>query len=177
MLTTGIAFAAYTSSSAYATFGKSVSLNLAFNISGRAADNLANSNDFVAASSSNLVLGITSPNAFGTRYDVNYSSNEYIIEARNPIKEARFFLVFTLGNSGSITSKIDSLRLYGIIGKTFGDFNLTAPKQSDIFLRLDYRDVNILSRIYLGPGDRKIEIRSEGKDDKGVNNVSIQTIK
>lgn len=175
LLLIGIAFAPYTTSSAYSTFGKSVSLNLAFNISGRAADNLTNGNDFVAASSSTLVLGIAA-NAFGTRYDVNYSSDEYIIESRTPLRDARFFLAFTRGNSSAITSKLDSVKS-GIVGRTFGDFNLTIPRQFDIFLRLEYRDVNILNRMRLGPGSRKIEIRNEGMDDKEVTNVTLDVIR
>lgn len=163
-------------SPAYSTFGRSVSLNLAFNITSRTDDTLSSSNDYAASSTGNVVLGLVSPTAFGTRYDTGYSSNEYIIEMRKPLKEGRFFLVFTRGDPSALTSKIESLRVRGMAGRTFGDFNMTAPEKMDIFLRAEYRDVNILNRVYITPGNRKIAIKNEGVDDKGVTNVSIEAI-
>lgn len=171
----GVAFSAYSASSSYSAFGKAVSLNLAFNITGRTADNLTGANDYVAASSPDVALGITGARTFGTRYDVNYSSDEYIIELRKSLADSRFLLVFTAGNSTVISGRTESVK-YRLPARTFGDFNTTPQNEVGIFLRLEYRDVNLLGRVYLGPGSRKLEIKNEGRDDKGVTNVSIGVI-
>lgn len=171
------AFSAYVSSPLYSSFGKSVSLALAFNITGRTADNLSGSDDYVAAASPDAVLGIASPRTFGSRYDVNYSSDNYIIELRTPIEDSRFFMVFTPGNTTVISSKIESLKVSGILAKTFGDFRIVQPDALDIFFRANYNDVNILGRLQLGPGFRKIGIRNDGVDSKGVTNVTVELIK
>ncbi len=165
------------SSSSYSTFGKSVSLVLAFNITGRNSDNLSGSNDYVAAASPNAVLGITSSKTFGTRFDRNYSSDNYAIEMKTPLEDSRFFMVFTPGNSTVISNKIENLKINGILSKTFGDFHLVQPDALDIFLRVAYSDINILGRLQLGPGSRKIDIKNEGVDNKGITNITLGLIK
>jgi len=177
LLMVSTAFSAYVSSPSYSSFGKSVSLNLAFNITGRTADSISGSNDYVAAASPDAVLGIASPRAFGSRYDVNYSSDNYIIELRTPIEDSRFFMAFTPGNSTVISGKTESLKVSGILAKTFGDFRLVQPDALDVFFRVSYSDVNILGRLQLGPGFRRIGIRNDGVDSKGVTNVTIELIK
>lgn len=175
MLMAGMAFSAYVQSPSYNTLGRSVSISMSFNITGRTSDNLTGSNDFVAASSPNAVLALVST-GFGTRYDVDYSSDEYAIESRAPAGSARFFLVFAPGNSTVVSGKIESLKIKPLPGRTFGSRSITEPESREIFLRLEYRDVNILNRLRLGPGSRKIEIRNEGSSN-GITNVSIEALK
>lgn len=176
VLLAGTAFSAYVQSSLYPSFGKSVSLGLAFNITGRTTDNLSGSNDYVAAASPDAVLGIASPRAFGSRYDVNYSSDNYVIELRTPLEDSRFFLVFTPGNTTVITGRIESLKLQ-MPARTFGDLKILQPEAVDIFLRVDYSNVNILGRLQLGPGSRRISIKNDGTDKKGVTNVSMELVR
>ena len=154
----------------FPTFGRSVTMNLAFHIGdNKNDDTITYTDNYISSHDAGVVLALVSNAAFGTRF--SELSEDYLLEMRQPL-DNRFYLTFTKGNNQTIANKTK----YVIVPRTFGNLAMP-PGQFPLYLRLEYSDIDIINRVRWERGYREIIISNEGKNEKGQHIVSIELIK
>jgi len=161
----------------YTYYGSSVGMNLAFHIgTSKDDDSIAGSPNYIATSGSNVVVGLASSgHGFAANFSRNYSSSDMLITLKESADDNMFLLGFTKGDQSTIKNKLDYLGDKKVISKTFGDFSAQTPAGYPIFIRLDYDDADIDSRIAWS-GSGKLLIRNHGNTDRGIPNITIELI-
>jgi len=150
------------------SFGSSVTMNLVLHIGNSDDDDIITSSDsYIALEDSNKVIALLSKSAFGTRFE--HYANDYSLEIRQPLSENRFFLVFTKGDNKTITDKIEAID--DIPQNRFGDLIYIKPSVIQLFLRLEYYGINLISKARWISGARELLLRNDGK------NITIEVIR
>ncbi|MFH0832701.1 MAG: hypothetical protein V1900_03220 [Candidatus Aenigmatarchaeota archaeon] len=161
----------------FSTFGRSVTMNLAFHIADNKSDDIILINDsYVLAEDNGTVLALlSSGTVFGTR-NTSYNASENLFEAKQSL-DNRFLLVFTSGNNQTILSKLNLIGEKKIPAKTLGNLSYYSPSSFPLYLRLDYSDVDIISKLHWPSGAREIIIKNEGKNAQGLPKIGITVSK
>ncbi len=164
-------------SSASFAIGKTVQLNLALAI-GSKDDNITVGSSHVSAQDENVTLSIVSGGtALGTGNITAYSSTEYMLQVTQAAENNRFLVSFTNGTNQTIINKLNSLGSRKILPRTFGGLVSKIPENFMVFLRLEYDDIDIISRTRWSANPVRLLISNEGANDRGVTQVSITIVK
>ncbi|MBI2076719.1 MAG: hypothetical protein HYT72_05730 [Candidatus Aenigmarchaeota archaeon] len=175
--TTLAAFILVMLSSAAFGLGKTVQLNLAFSI-GAKDDNLTVGNGFVSAQDSNVTLSIVSSGTATSAGNITaYSATEYMLQLTQATDNNRFLIAFTNGTNQTIINKLNLLGSKKILSRAFGDLPAKIPESFFVFLRLEYDDVDIISRTRWSANPFQLIIRNEGLNDRGIAQVSMELVK
>lgn len=159
------------------SLGKTVQLNLAFSI-GAKDDNLTVGTDFVSAQDSSVTLSIVSSGTATSAGNITgYSSAEYMLQLTQATDSNRFLIGFTNGTNQTIINKLNLLGSKKILSKAFGDLPMKIPESFFVFLRLEYDYVDLISRTRWSANPFQLIIRNEGPNDRGITQVSIETVK
>lgn len=170
----------FTYSRAFAVYGRTATMNLAYHIgSSKSDDSILYSSNYISAEDNGDVLGLVSSggNTFGTNYNSSYSSGDYIISMDQSLEGNRFLIVLTNGTSSNIRDKMNMLGGKKILPKAFGFLSYAVPDGFPLFLKLHYDDVDITTKARWVAGAREIMIKNEGKNGQGVPKISIRVIK
>jgi hypothetical protein len=169
LLISQISFAV--TSPGFNAFGRSVTMNFAFHMgNSKNNDTLTYTDHYISSNDAGVVLALVANTAFGTAF--SELPDDYMLEMRQPLENNRFFLAFTKGDNQTIENKAN---ISGIIPKTFGELT-KLPTSFPVYLRLEYSNIDIISRIRWGPGSREIIIKNEG-DSGNMHRISIGLIK
>lgn len=159
------------------TLGKTVQLNLAFSI-GAKDDNLTVGAGFVSAQDSSVTLSIVSSGtAVSAANTTGYSATEYMLQLTQATDNNRFLIAFTNATNQTIINKLGLLGSKKILSKAFGDLPAKMPESFFVFLRLEYDDVDIISRTRWSANPFQLIIRNEGPNDRGIPQVSMELVK
>ena len=106
----------------------------------------------------NVVFAIIAKNS-GTRFAE--SGDIWTIESKQSLQNNRFFIGFTKGGSDAVIGKIQDIDRFEMIPKSIGV--LSALTSETIFLRLEYKDIDILDSLRI-PSQRDIIVENKGRD-------------
>ncbi|MFH1420799.1 MAG: hypothetical protein ABIG30_02420 [Candidatus Aenigmatarchaeota archaeon] len=111
---------------------------------------------FASAGNNSIVALIAVTDAqHNAQYDANVDGDSVLLGASQA--SGRFILIFTNANHGDIASKppVPST-------KYFGNVKVTVPGSSKTHVRLEYNDIDIVSRLFWGSGFHSLVIRNIG---------------
>lgn len=144
------------------SLGRTVQLNLAFSI-GTKDDNITVAGDYVSSQDANVVLAIVSSGTTtGTGNVTAYSSTEYLLQLTQSLENNRFLITFTNASNQTIADKLKLLGNKKILPKAFGNFVATATDNVFLFLRAEYDDVDITTRVRWGTAPVQLIIKNIG---------------
>ncbi len=156
------------------SIGRTVQMNLAFSI-GSKDDNITVANDFVSAQDSNVILAIVSSGTTTSTGNITaYSSTEYLLQLTQALENNRFLITFTNASNQSIADKLKLLGNKKILPKTFGSLAAAIPDSMFLFLRLEYDDADITSRVRWGAAPVQLIIKNNGGTPP---QISIEMVK
>jgi hypothetical protein len=151
---------------------KTVTMNLAFSFNGSKADIIrANGTSylgtttqertfdtlgkkFLSAESGASVIGLVfaGKEFVSAQLNTSYSGTAYMLGMSQDEIDNRFLIAFTKGAWGNIDSKAQDAEDYGFVSGAFGDITFTIPEKFPFFVRLEYRNVDLLNRtVFRGP--------------------------
>jgi len=161
----------------YTTYGNTIEMNLVFHIgSGKADDVIYGANNYVAAAGDNVVLGFASSGlSLDSNFSKNHSAANYLITLKQSQEDNLFLLAFTDGNQNTIKGKLGQLGDKKVLPKTFGSLSMPEALSYPIFVRLDYDDADIDSRVGWS-GSGQVRIRNRGKTSTGLPNITIEVV-
>ena len=157
--------------------GNSVTMNFAFHIGSSKDDDIITYYDnYVSSHDDNVVLALVfADSVFGTQINSSYSANDYIIRMRQPSDDNRFLIVFTTGSNQTIADKVDKIS-NGVLSKTFGSLTAKKPGTISTFMRLEYTDIDLISRVRWAKGENELVIKNEGLNNQGNSIVSMELV-
>ncbi len=168
----------YTGSIAY--FGRSVSMNFAFNIGGDKLDDTIKRSQRYAISS-DVALGtvfaavFSGSSPFTSTENGAYSASENMLGLIQSAKDNRFIITYTKGSDATITSRAPELGGGAIPSKTFHNYAELKPDTFRIYMILQYTTLHLTgSPSWKGTG--KLLIKNNGKDADGLGNISIEVV-
>lgn len=158
---------------------RKATMNLAYHIgSSKSDDSIVSSGNYISTEEGSIVLGIASSgNAPSTSNVTGYSADDYLISMDQSLGSNRFLIVFTNGTSSNIRDKMNLLGDKRILPKAFGILSYAVPENFPLFLKLQYDDVDIITKTRWVVGAREIIVKNEGKNSQGVPKISIRVIK
>ncbi|MBI3190090.1 hypothetical protein HYZ41_00125 [archaeon] len=109
---------------------------------------------FISAERGTSVLGLVFAGSefINVKLNTSYSATAYMLGMSQDEINNRFLLAFTTGVWGNIDSKTSDVESFGYISKVFGDVTFTQPETFPFFIKLEYRNVDLLNRtIFRGP--------------------------
>jgi len=74
-----------------------------------------------------------------------------------------------------LIDKINSL--IGLPARVLGNIAIPAANILPLFIRLEYSDIDITSDTRVPAGSHEIRLRNEGKNERGVQKISVGLIK
>jgi hypothetical protein len=169
---------------------RSVTLNLAFNITDK--DNIIRVNDtdynatqpaaltfltlekkFISAEKNGKVLSLVfaGRDFLSVFFNTTYSTNHYLIQMKQGDNENRFLLAFTNGTWRDIDDKAGSVEEARFLAKTFGALSFAVPNSFSFFLRLENDMIDIANSLRFD-GSTKLLLRNRGE----VNSLTNVTI-
>ncbi len=152
---------------------RTVALNLAFNIADE-NDSVSRGNDYISSERNNFVVAIVSSSKTFAVSNHSYSATQYMLRMNQTLEDNRFLITLTNGTNQTIREKLDALGNRKILGTTFGTYTEPAISQFPLFIRLQYEDINILTRIR-SAGNTRLIMRNEGKED-GLTKIALEVV-
>ena len=162
----------YTIESPLISASRTVTMNLAFNITD-VNDGISRGSDYISSERNGTVLAIVSSSKTFSTSNHSYSATQYLLRMNQSL-ENRFLLVVAAGTNQTVRENLAALGGRKIPGKTFGVYSEPSVGQFPLFLRLQYEDINILNRIRF-VGSTKLIIRNEGKED-GLTKIAFEVV-
>ena len=167
-----INFTFFISSDKYKSFvGRSITTRFSVAIGGNIdGDYVSIENSFITQEEegNNVIFAISGKNT-GNRFSA-VNPTLWTIESKQPMQNNKMFIGFTKGGSGDVINKIDEVNRFNMISKTIGTLNSLISER--VFLRLEYKDVDILDSLRI-PSQRDIIIENKGRDNSltkiGIN--------
>ena len=159
------------------TFGRSVTMNLAFAIGNKSKDVLQFSSNYSASENfrNGTVVGIVASGsrAFTGRINNSYSAAANSIAVLQSADKDKFLLVITNGSLSEISSKIGFLGNGRVLGSAFGVMQRTSATSFPLYIVAEYDDIDIgNSTAFSGAGE--LLLRSWGPVPDGRANVTLE---
>lgn len=170
----------FTYSKEYAVYGRTATMNLAYHIGdSKNNDGIFYSSNYISSEDNGIVFGMASSgkNTFSASYNGNYSSSDYLISMDQSLEKNMFLIVFTNGTSANIRDKMSLLGDRKIPVKLFGFLTYSLPGSFPLFLKLQYNDIDIISKTRWVAGARELVIKNEGRNGQGVPKISIKVVR
>jgi len=157
---------------AFSDFGRSVTSTLSFFIGDSKSGDVVSLNKNYALAEDSGSVGIASKSSFGTRLvsDPVYD----ILQLRQPLDSARF-IIFSTGTSNSSFSSFYPSSPE-IPRKTIADRQPFPVEKTEVFVRLVYREIDLISPGRWVSGLMSLRFVNEGKSYQGSDRVSIDLV-
>jgi hypothetical protein len=176
-----------------AASARSVTMNAAFNISGK--DNIIHVNGtdynatqnnaatftnldkkFISSEKNSKVFAIVFAGSqfLDAYFNTTYSANEYLLAMSQDDYNNRFLIAFTNGTYSNIDSKAKDVEGFHMLSKLFGDLAFSVPNSFSFFLRLEYSDVDLYGRKRFD-GPTKLLVKNSGKVGS-IYNITLDVI-
>ncbi len=160
-------------SSGYNILGRNILLNFAIRIGSTKNENITVLDNIISAHDGSLAFAIVSANnKFGTALNSSYSSTENLLQVKQGMENNRFLIVFANASNETIHDRLSFIKDRKFPGKTFGTYIEPSVGQFPLYIRLQYEDLNIISRVRF-VGSTKLIIRNEGRAD-GRTKIALE---
>lgn len=188
MICSVLAFLMLVSAAAYA---RSVTMSLAFNITNK--DNIIRANDtlyntiatnattmsnvkkFISSERNGTLAGLVfaGTDFLSISLNTTYSANHYLMQLSQDDNSNRFIIPVANGTWESIDARLGDIDRTKIMGSAFGNIFYAVPKAFDFFIRLEYRNVDIINNVRFD-GSTSFFMKNAGKSGKlSMINVSV----
>ena len=104
--------------------------------------------------------------------NTTYSSTDYLLQMTQDSEDNGLLFAFTKGRWSDIDDDVLSVKT--ILGTMFGVLSYTKPSSFVHFLRLEFTDINLTSKLKWGSGAYRLYISNQGDDARGNPKVSME---
>jgi len=108
-------------------------------------------------------------------FNTTYSASEYLLFMTQDDNENRFLITFTNGTFANIESKAKDAEMFRTISRIFGNMLVPVPGAFSLFLRLEYRDIDLSDTTRFN-GPTRLLIRNLGKSGNR-NKLALNVIR
>lgn len=98
---------------------------------------------------------------------------DYSISMKQSGDDNRFIIVFTNGTYQNIDDKYESVDR--LLSTSFG-YEIKKSVNYPLFLQIQYNTIDIINSA-MWQGQKTIQVRNEGKNDRGITQVSVRAVK
>lgn len=115
-------------------------------------------------------------NLLSVRLNSSYNSTHYLFQITQDSSDNRFLVAATNGTYNDVEDKLDMISVTRMVASTFGRFAVTIPVSFPIFIRLEYKNIDIDKRAFWS-GVSQLRIINRGLTGRNIPNVTIEAVR
>ncbi|MEK6888412.1 MAG: LamG domain-containing protein [Candidatus Aenigmatarchaeota archaeon] len=135
------------------------------------------SKKYISSSQRNTTTAFVSAGTLlHARMNNTHNTTHYLFQMTQSGDDNRFLFAVTNGSYTDVENKLSMVEAFRMVSSTFGNFITTAPTVFPLFIRLEYTNIDLDSRIdWSGTG--QLRIKNNGVNNRNIPNLTLEVVR